>query len=52
MFTIQKILSGAGGGGGGGGGGPENFMLFFHRGQCGPVLPFEARGPTSSRGCQ
>ena len=54
MFTIQKILSGGGGGGGGGGwfACPENFILFCHRGQCGPGPPFEARGPTSSRGCQ
>ena len=44
MFTIQKILSG-----GGGVACPENFISFFHRGQCGPGLPFEARGPTSSR---
>ena len=56
MFTmhgrIQKILSG----GGGGVECPENFILVFHRGQCGPGLPFEAigtqRGPSLSRGCQ
>ena len=50
MFTIQKILSG-GDGKGGGFGCPENFVI-FSRGQCGPGLPFEARGPISSRGCQ
>ena len=44
MFTmhgrIQKILSG--------GGCPENFILVFHRGHCGPRLPFEAIGPKGS----
>ena len=43
MFTmhgrIQKILSG---------GCPENFILVFHKGQCGPGLPFEAIGPKGS----
>ena len=40
---IQKILSG-------GVGCPEIFILvfLFHRGQCGPDLPFEAIGPTGS----
>ena len=41
---IQKILSG-------GAGCPEIFILvffLFHRGQCGPDLPFEAIGPTGS----
>ena len=50
MFAIQKKIIWRGAGVGC----PENFMLFFHRGQCGPGLPLEARGHTctSSRGCQ
>ena len=46
MFTIQKILSG----GGGGLRVLKTLFYFFTEGSA--DLGFEARGPTSPRGCQ